>query len=68
MGPLARYLGPEMPNEELLWQDPLPKADQAAPGEQDIAALKSKILASGLSVGELVSTAWAAVVLITIAS
>ncbi|BBH45563.1 catalase/peroxidase HPI [Pseudomonas sp. KU43P] len=60
MGPLARYLGPEMPNEELLWQDPLPKADQAAPGEQDIAALKSKILASGLSVGELVSTAWAA--------
>ncbi|MFK3765900.1 catalase/peroxidase HPI [Pseudomonas putida] len=60
MGPLARYLGPEMPNEELLWQDPLPKADQALPSEQDIAALKSKILASGLSVGELVSTAWAA--------
>ncbi|WP_414157118.1 catalase/peroxidase HPI [Pseudomonas sp. BNK-15] len=60
MGPLARYLGPEMPNEELLWQDPLPKANQALPSEQDIAALKSKILASGLSVGELVSTAWAA--------
>jgi len=60
MGPLARYLGPEMPNEELLWQDPLPKADQSSLGEQDIAALKSKILASGLSVGELVSTAWAA--------
>ncbi|NSX19525.1 catalase/peroxidase HPI [Pseudomonas putida] len=60
MGPLARYLGPEMPNEELLWQDPLPKADQALPSEQDIAALKSKILASGLSVGELVFTAWAA--------
>jgi len=59
MGPLARYLGPEMPNEELLWQDPLPKADQPALGEQDIAALKAKILASGLSVGELVSTAWA---------
>ncbi|MFJ4109997.1 catalase/peroxidase HPI [Pseudomonas sp. NPDC089758] len=60
MGPLARYLGPEMPNEELLWQDPLPKAVQPLPSEQDIAALKSKILASGLSVGELVSTAWAA--------
>ena len=60
MGPLARYLGPEMPNEELLWQDPLPKADQPLPSEQDIAALKTKVLASGLSVGELVSTAWAA--------
>jgi catalase-peroxidase len=60
MGPLARYLGPEMPNEELLWQDPLPKAGQPALGEQDIAALKAKVLASGLSVGELVSTAWAA--------
>ncbi|MGE8307863.1 MAG: catalase/peroxidase HPI [Pseudomonas kermanshahensis] len=59
MGPLARYLGPEMPNEELLWQDPLPKADPASLGEQDVAALKAKILASGLSVGELVSTAWA---------
>ncbi|GHS83891.1 catalase-peroxidase [Pseudomonas sp. PAGU 2196] len=59
MGPLARYLGPEMPNEELLWQDPLPKADPVSLGEQDVAALKAKILASGLSVGELVSTAWA---------
>ncbi|AJQ46629.1 catalase/peroxidase HPI [Pseudomonas putida] len=59
MGPLARYLGPEMPNEELLWQDPLPKADPAPISEQDIADLKTKILASGLSVGELVSTAWA---------
>lgn len=59
MGPLARYLGPEMPNEELLWQDPLPKADPSTIGEQDIAALKAKVLASGLSVGELVSTAWA---------
>ncbi|MFV3288787.1 catalase/peroxidase HPI [Pseudomonas sp. NY11955] len=59
MGPLARYLGPEMPNEELLWQDPLPKADPATLNEQDIAGLKSKVLASGLSVGELVSTAWA---------
>ncbi|HDS1681212.1 TPA: catalase/peroxidase HPI [Pseudomonas putida] len=60
MGPLARYLGPEMPDEELLWQDPLPKADQPALGEQDITALKAKVLGSGLSVGELVSTAWAA--------
>ncbi|CAO3304439.1 MULTISPECIES: catalase/peroxidase HPI [Pseudomonas] len=59
MGPLARYLGPEMPNEELLWQDPLPKADPATISEQDIATLKARILASGLSVGELVSTAWA---------
>jgi len=59
MGPLARYLGPEMPNEELLWQDPLPKAQPSSLDDQDIAALKSKILASGLSVGELVSTAWA---------
>ncbi|MCE5976538.1 catalase/peroxidase HPI [Pseudomonas sp. JR33AA] len=59
MGPLARYLGPEMPNEELLWQDPLPKAEPSTISEQDIEALKSKVLASGLSVGELVSTAWA---------
>ncbi|MFJ2983397.1 MULTISPECIES: catalase/peroxidase HPI [unclassified Pseudomonas] len=59
MGPLARYLGPEMPNEELLWQDPLPKAEPSSLNEQDIAGLKSKVLASGLSVGELVSTAWA---------
>ncbi|MDF3926882.1 catalase/peroxidase HPI [Pseudomonas putida] len=59
MGPLARYLGPEMPNEELLWQDPLPKADPSTISEQDIAALKARILALGLSVGELVSTAWA---------
>lgn len=58
MGPLARYLGPEMPNEELLWQDPLPKAGPQ-PSEADIAALKTKVLASGLSVAELVSTAWA---------
>ncbi|EKT4450844.1 catalase/peroxidase HPI [Pseudomonas putida] len=59
MGPLARYLGPEMPNEELLWQDPLPKADPATISEQNIADLKTRILASGLTVGELVSTAWA---------
>ena len=59
MGPLARYLGPEMPQEELLWQDPLPAAPAQVLGEQAIADLKSKVLASGLSVGELVSTAWA---------
>ncbi|WP_277961266.1 catalase/peroxidase HPI [Pseudomonas sp. RIT-To-2] len=60
MGPLARYLGPETPTEELLWQDPLPQAGQAVLSDQDVAALKAKVLASGLSVGELVSTAWAA--------
>ncbi len=60
MGPLARYLGPEMPNEELLWQDPIPPVDHPLVGEQDIAALKAKVLATGLSVGELVATAWAA--------
>ncbi len=60
MGPLARYLGPENPQEELLWQDPLPKADYPLVSEQDIAALKAKVLASGLSVAELVGTAWAA--------
>ncbi|MBK4998853.1 catalase/peroxidase HPI [Pseudomonas sp. S31] len=60
MGPLARYLGPENPQEELLWQDPLPKADHPLVSEQDIAALKAKVLASGLSVAELVGTAWAA--------
>ncbi|MEB5930834.1 catalase/peroxidase HPI [Pseudomonas mosselii] len=58
MGPLARYLGPEMPNEELLWQDPLPKSGPR-PSDADIAALKAKVLASGLSVSELVSAAWA---------
>ncbi|MDH1628919.1 catalase/peroxidase HPI [Pseudomonas mosselii] len=58
MGPLARYLGPEMPNEELLWQDPLPKSGPQ-PSEADIAALKAKVLASGLSVAELVAAAWA---------
>ncbi|EKT4467145.1 catalase/peroxidase HPI [Pseudomonas putida] len=60
MGPLARYLGPEMPKEELLWQDPIPKVDHPLVNEQDIATLKAKVLASGLSVAELVSTAWAA--------
>jgi catalase-peroxidase len=59
MGPRARYLGPEVPKEELIWQDPIPAVDHPLIGEADIAALKSKILASGLSVSELVSTAWA---------
>jgi catalase-peroxidase len=59
MGPRARYLGPLVPKETLIWQDPIPAADQAPIGEQDIAALKAKILASGLSVSQLVSTAWA---------
>ncbi len=60
MGPLARYLGPETPTEELLWQDPLPQAVHAPLSDQDVAALKAKIVASGLSIGELISTAWAA--------
>ncbi|WP_122861368.1 catalase/peroxidase HPI [Pseudomonas viridiflava] len=60
MGPLARYLGPEMPTEELLWQDPIPNVDHALIDDQDVAALKARILASGLSVSQLVSTAWAA--------
>ncbi|MDX8436942.1 catalase/peroxidase HPI [Mesorhizobium sp. M4B.F.Ca.ET.215.01.1.1] len=59
MGPVVRYLGPLVPKEELIWQDPIPAIDHELVGEQDIAALKAKILASGLSVSELVSTAWA---------
>jgi catalase-peroxidase len=59
MGPRARYLGPEVPAEELIWQDPVPKAEYAPVDAQDIAVLKEKVLASGLSVSELVSTAWA---------
>jgi catalase-peroxidase len=59
MGPIARYLGPLVPKETLIWQDPVPAVDHPLIGEQDIAALKTKILASGLSVSELVSTAWA---------
>ncbi|MBN8886691.1 MAG: catalase/peroxidase HPI [Rudaea sp.] len=59
MGPRVRYLGPEVPAEELIWQDPIPAVDHKLVDEQDIAALKQKILASGLSVSELVSTAWA---------
>ena len=59
MGPRARYLGPEVPKEELIWQDPVPAATYKAIDAQDVASLKSKVLASGLSVSELVSTAWA---------
>jgi catalase-peroxidase len=59
MGPRARYLGPEVPAEELIWQDPIPALDHPLVDAQDIASLKAKILASGLSVSELVSTAWA---------
>ncbi|MCF7221062.1 catalase/peroxidase HPI [Marilutibacter chinensis] len=59
MGPRSRYLGPEVPAEELIWQDPVPAADYPAIDAADIAALKQKILASGLSVSDLVSTAWA---------
>jgi len=59
MGPRSRYLGPEVPAEELIWQDPVPAVTHALIDEQDIAALKEKVLASGLSVSQLVSTAWA---------
>ena len=59
MGPRSRYLGPEVPKEELLWQDPIPAVTHKLIGEKDIATLKGKILASGLSVAQLVSTAWA---------
>ena len=59
MGPRARYLGPEVPAEVLIWQDPIPAVDHALVDAQDVAALKAKILASGLTTAELVSTAWA---------
>jgi catalase-peroxidase len=59
MGPRARYLGPEVPAEELLWQDPIPAVNHTLINEQDITSLKAKILASGLSISRLVSTAWA---------
>ena len=59
MGPIVRYLGPLVPKEELPWQDPIPAVNHEPIGEQDIAALKAKVLASGLSVSQLVSTAWA---------
>jgi catalase-peroxidase len=59
MGPRARYLGPEVPKEALIWQDPIPAVDHALVDAKDVAALKAKVLASGLSVSELVNTAWA---------
>jgi catalase-peroxidase len=59
MGPLSRYLGPLVPTETLLWQDPVPAVDHELIGEQDIAGLKANIIASGLSISQLVSTAWA---------
>jgi len=59
MGPRSRYLGPEVPDEELIWQDPVPAVDHGLVNDADIAGLKEKILASGLSVSQLVSTAWA---------
>jgi catalase-peroxidase len=59
MGPRARYLGPEVPAEELIWQDPIPAVSHELIGQADVASLKGKILASGLTVSELVSTAWA---------
>ena len=59
MGPRVRYLGPEVPAEELIWQDPVPAVDHALVDEQDVESLKQKVLASGLTVAQLVSTAWA---------
>ncbi len=59
MGPIARYLGPLVPKEQLIWQDPIPAVNHPLIGEADIAALKAKILGSGLSITQLVSTAWA---------
>ena len=59
MGPRARYLGPEVPAEELVWQDPIPAVNHKLIDEQDIGALKAKVLSSGLSIAQLVSTAWA---------
>lgn len=59
MGPRARYLGPEVPKEALIWQDPVPAVDHPLVDDKDVAALKQKVLASGLSVSQLVSTAWA---------
>ena len=60
MGPVVRYLGPLVPKEQLIWQDPVPAVDHQLIGEADVAALKEKILSSGLSIAQLVSTAWAA--------
>jgi len=60
MGPKARYLGTEVPAEDLIWQDPVPAVDHALVGDAEIASIKERLIASGLTVGELVSTAWAA--------
>ena len=62
MGPRARYLGPLVPQEELIWQDPIPAADHALIDEQDITSLKARILAAGVSISQLVTTAWASAV------
>lgn len=59
MGPISRYLGPEVPSEALIWQDPVPVATNALISDQDIASLKTQIISSGLSISQLVSTAWA---------
>ncbi len=59
MGPRSRYLGPEVPAEALIWQDPVPAVDHELVGEQDVAALKAKVLSSGLTIPQLVTTAWA---------
>jgi catalase-peroxidase len=59
LGPRSRYLGPEVPAEELIWQDPVPAVDHPLIDAQDIADLKARVLASGLSMSELVTTAWA---------
>ena len=59
MGPRSRYIGPLVPSEPLLWQDPVPDVDHQLVGDRDIADLKAKVLAAGLSVSQLVSTAWA---------
>src|SRR5512146_415382 len=59
MGPRARYLGPEVPKEELIWQDPIPAVNHKLVDDKDVAALKKKVLASGLTISELVATAWA---------
>jgi len=59
MGPRARYLGPDVPSEELIWQDPIPAVNHVLVDDRDVASLKGRILASGLSVSQLVSTAWA---------